>query len=91
MHHEDAWGTGEGTGRGPLRRIVGFRRDEEDHWVAELSCGHGHHVRDDPPWVERPWVRTEEGRSSRLGAPLRCARCEDGEPVPAADAGASAD
>ena len=29
--------------------IVGFHLDEENHWVAELACGHGQHVRHDPP------------------------------------------
>lgn len=66
--------------RGPPRAIVAFERDEEGDWVARLACGHGRHVRDDPPWVERPWVRTEAGRRSRLGVELACARCADGEP-----------
>ena len=45
--------------------------------VAELECGHGQHVRDDPPWRERPWVRTAEGRASRLGQELNCVRCDE--------------
>lgn len=65
----------------PLKRIVGFRKDEEDHWVAVLECGHGQHVRHEPPLVVRPWVLTEEGRASRLGQSLGCVRCRDGEPV----------
>jgi hypothetical protein len=35
------------------RSIVGFHRDDESHWVAELDCGHDQHVRHDPPMVER--------------------------------------
>jgi hypothetical protein len=59
----------------PPRAIVGFRRDEEGQWVAELACGHAQHVRDEPPMVSRPWVRTAEGRASRLGHALRCMHC----------------
>ncbi len=58
------------------RRIVGFHRDEEGHWVADLECGHGQHVRHNPPWVNRPWVTSEEGRAAALGAELDCKRCE---------------
>lgn len=64
---------------GVVRPITGFHRDEEGHWVAELSCGHGQHTRHDPPLVERPWVQTEEGRASRLGVPLDCPLCDRGE------------
>ena len=59
------------------RRITGFRQDEEEHWVAELECGHGQHVRHDPPWQLRPWVITEEGRARFIGTTLGCARCEE--------------
>jgi hypothetical protein len=59
------------------RKIVGYHIDAECHWVAELECGHGQHVRDDPPWKERPWVRTEQGRASRLGQELNCVRCDE--------------
>jgi len=38
------------------REITGFHLDGERHWVAELECGHGQHVRHDPPWQLRPWV-----------------------------------
>ena len=58
------------------RRIVGFHQDEERHWVAELECGHGQHVRHDPPWQQRPWVTTEEGRRGRLGVMLECRKCD---------------
>lgn len=62
----------------PERAIVGFAQDEEGHWVALLECGHGQHVRHDPPLVSRPWVLSAEGRAARLGARLRCARCAEG-------------
>ncbi|HNL36500.1 MAG TPA: DUF3565 domain-containing protein, partial [Agitococcus sp.] len=29
--------------------IVGFHTDEENHWVAELACGHNQHTRHNPP------------------------------------------
>ena len=56
--------------------IVGFHLDKENHWVAELTCGHGQHVRHDPPWQNRPWVLTEQGRKEKLGAMLECTKCE---------------
>lgn len=56
--------------------IVGFHLDEQGHWVADLSCGHGQHVRHDPPWQNRPWVLTEQGRNEKLGVMLECKRCE---------------
>jgi hypothetical protein len=62
------------------RRIVGFHQDAEAHWVADLECGHGRHVRHDPPFVERPWVLSEAGRAAFLGTPLQCVRCDRGEP-----------
>lgn len=68
------------SGGAPLRAIVGFRQDEEGHWVAELECGHTQHVRHDPPLVERTWVLTPEGRATRLGAQLACVKCRDGVP-----------
>lgn len=53
------------------RKITGFHTDEEEHWVAELECGHYQHVRHNPPWIKRPWVITAEGRAHALGAELR--------------------
>ena len=70
----------------PARPIVGFHRDVEGHWVAELACGHGQHVRHEPPLQTRPWVTTAEGRAAHLGTSLPCMRCLRGEPptLPAA-------
>jgi len=62
------------------RRIVGFHQDEEGHWVADLECGHGQHVRHRPPWINRPWVTTQHGRERALGSVLDCRRCD--EPAP---------
>jgi hypothetical protein len=57
--------------------IVGYHTDEEGHWVAELACGHGQHVRHDPPWQVREWVTSPEGRESFLGTELDCLKCDD--------------
>lgn len=57
--------------------ITGFHLDAENHWVADLACGHRQHMRHDPPWMERPWILTEEGRRSRLGIELECKRCDE--------------
>jgi hypothetical protein len=58
------------------RAIIGFHRDEAGHWVADLECGHTRHVRHEPPWQNREWVLTSEGRERFLGARLRCVVCE---------------
>jgi hypothetical protein len=58
------------------RRIIGFHQDEEQHWVAELECGHTQHVRHDPPWQVREWVVTPPGRRAWLGKDLDCRRCD---------------
>lgn len=60
--------------------IVGYHQDEEDHWVAELDCGHFQHVRHQPPWFNRPWVITEAGRMAMLGYTLECKKCDAGAP-----------
>ena len=59
------------------RRIVGFHQDEENHWVADLECGHTQHVRHDPPYANREWVLTAEERKQRIGATLNCQKCEE--------------
>ena len=58
------------------RKIIGFHQDEEDYWVADLDCGHTQHVRHNPPWVNRPWTTTEEGRDAAIGKTLLCKKCE---------------
>jgi len=58
------------------RAVIGFEQDEAGHWVAKLECGHGQHVRHDPPWTVREWVTTEEGRAARIGTMLNCKRCD---------------
>lgn len=58
------------------RPIEGYHLDSAGDWVAELSCGHGQHVRHKPPFFLRPWVITAEGRTSMLGTRLECVRCD---------------
>jgi hypothetical protein len=61
---------------GMQRRIVGFHQDEDNNWVADLECGHTRHVRHDPPWTNRPWVATPDGRQHFLGRELECKDCD---------------
>ncbi|MGF1737689.1 DUF3565 domain-containing protein [Photobacterium satsumensis] len=61
--------------------ISGYHQDEENHWVAELKCGHNQHVRHQPPFICRPWVSTEVGRTSMLGFMLECKKCDEGAPA----------
>ncbi|WP_250460326.1 DUF3565 domain-containing protein [Microbulbifer litoralis] len=65
--------------------ITGYHRDDENHWVAQLACGHNQHVRHDPPWQNRPWVITEAGRESMLGQRLDCRKCDEKAPPDRAD------
>jgi Protein of unknown function (DUF3565) len=60
--------------------IIGYHKDEQDHWVARLICGHNQHVRHDPPWIVRTWVTTAEGRESMLGHQLVCLKCDVNAP-----------
>lgn len=58
------------------RPITGFGLDDDGDWIAILSCGHSQHVRHRPPFINRPWVTTEQGRDSKLGEILNCVRCD---------------
>ena len=58
------------------RSIIGFHQDLEQHWVAELDCGHCQHTRHEPPFFPRPWVITEVGRFEHLGQLLNCVLCD---------------
>lgn len=59
-------------------KICDYHQDDENHWVARLTCGHFQHVRHDPPWINRIWVETLEGRRSKLGVELNCKKCDEG-------------
>jgi len=58
--------------------IIGFHTDQENHWVAQLACEHFQHVRHNPPWMNRLWVTTDEGRETMLGYQLNCIKCDNG-------------
>jgi hypothetical protein len=58
--------------------ICGYHQDEEQQWVAELSCGHFQHVRHAPTFINRPWVMSEAGRQAMLGKYLACKKCDLG-------------
>ena len=58
------------------RAIVDFGRDGEGDWYAVLDCAHRQHVRHRPPFTNRPWAITDEGRTGKLGQPLDCLRCD---------------
>ena len=61
------------------REITGFRRDELGDWVAELHCHHRQHVRHRPPFVQRAWVETAQGRNEHVGTELDCPLCDRAE------------
>jgi hypothetical protein len=58
------------------RAIIALHQDDQGDWVADLACGHSQHVRHHPPWVDRPWVTTPDGRQSRIGEMLDCRQCD---------------
>ncbi|WP_114325865.1 DUF3565 domain-containing protein [Candidatus Colwellia aromaticivorans] len=60
--------------------ITGYHKDDENDWVAELLCGHFQHIRNNPPFINRPWVTTQVGRCSMIGYELNCKKCDSGEP-----------
>jgi tellurite resistance-related uncharacterized protein len=62
-----------------IRTIDGFHLDDAGDWVAELSCLHGQHVRHRPPFWDRAWVESEEGRRGRVGSELDCPLCDRAE------------
>ena len=60
------------------KAIADYHKDEENHWVARLNCGHFQHVRHNPPWTNRLWVITLEGRQAMIGQELNCKKCDEG-------------
>jgi tellurite methyltransferase len=61
------------------RSIDGFHQDDAGDWVAELSCLHGQHVRHRPPFRDRPWVLTAQGRDAHVGVEIDCPLCDRAE------------
>ena len=60
--------------------IIGFHKDDEDHWVAQLACGHFQHARHAPPMSVREWTQAQVGRDSMIGLELNCVKCEENAP-----------
>lgn len=58
------------------RKIIGFHQDERHEWVADLECGHRQHVRHDPPFQNRAWVLTADGREKFIGVAVVCKLCK---------------
>ena len=58
-----------------MEKITGFHLDEDNHWVANLSCNHTQHVRHNPPWQQREWVLSDNGRNGFIGFELKCKSC----------------
>jgi tellurite methyltransferase len=61
------------------RTIDAFHQDDFGEWVAELSCLHNQHVRHRPPFQNRPWVTTPDGRATHIGSTLDCPLCDRAE------------
>jgi tellurite resistance-related uncharacterized protein len=59
----------------PQSAIIGFQRESDTAWVAQLDCGHAQHVRHAPPFNLAPWVIDEQGRAEHVGALLPCPLC----------------
>jgi hypothetical protein len=72
---------------GVFRPIIGYHVDDDQHWVAQLACGHNQHVRHLPPLVRREWVQTAEGRDQMIGFELCCRKCVEGAPADERPAG----
>jgi hypothetical protein len=66
-----------GWGRAMQRRIVDYGTDQAGEPIAVLDCGHPQHIRDNPPFINRPWIHTEQNRGGMLGTVLECMRCEE--------------
>ena len=60
-----------------MEKITGFHLDEDNHWVADLSCGHIQHVRHNRPQQQREWVLSDNGRNDFIGFELECKSCKD--------------
>lgn len=61
------------------RTVTGFRQDAGGGWVATLSCRHGQHVQHRPPFQDRPWVLTSDGRDEHVGTDADCPLCDRAE------------
>ncbi len=60
--------------------FFGLDQDEEGVWMAKLECRHNQHIRHNPPFVNRSWVLTAEGRERFIGFQLNCVKCDESAP-----------
>jgi|SRR5271163_717265 len=60
---------------GTPSKIADYHLDDCFEWIADLECGHQQLVRHNPPWTNRHWVTTPQGRFEHLGFELRCLAC----------------
>lgn len=58
-------------------KIVEFYKDENQEWVAKLDCGHTQHMRHKPPFINRPWTKTKDGRKNYIGHKIDCKKCDN--------------
>ena len=61
------------------RTIVRLVQDQTGAWAAHLSCFHRQHIRHRPPFQDRSWVTTAEGRGGRIGSEIDCPLCDRAE------------
>jgi len=59
------------------RKIIEFHQDDENHWVADLECGHTIHMRHIPPMTDRQWTKSTTEREKRIGYLLECSDCSE--------------
>ena len=50
-----------------MEKIIDFHLNEDNHWLADLSCGQTQHVKHNPPWQQREWVLSDKGRNDFIG------------------------
>mgnify|MGYP006117189963 FL=1 len=60
-----------------MEKIIDFHLNEDNHWLADLSCGQTQHVKHNPPWQQREWVLSDKGRNDFIGFELECKSCKD--------------
>lgn len=61
------------------RTIVRLVEDQTGTWVAHLSCFHRQHIRHRPPFQDRSWVTTADGRAGWTGSEIDCPLCDRAE------------
>ena len=60
-----------------MKKITGFHLDEDNQWVADLSCGYTQHVRHNPLHHQKEWVLSDNARNDFIGFEFECKSCRD--------------